>query len=152
MIKDQARQSFPSPAIKWISLTLRNFFSSFSFFQLETIIGKLKTEKYGSRILEEIVKYTETEQPENDAPDNSALGDGQGSEKKPTKRLEKTDVAQGNGKKPTQRLETDEAQGSEKKPRKRSKTDEGQGSENGATKRLKSKKAVVLIESSGDET
>ena len=99
------------------------------------MIGKLKTEKYGSKILEEIAKYTETEQPENVPPDDSTLGEGQGSEKKPTKRLK-----------------TDEAQGSEKKPTKRLKTDEGQGSENRAPKRLKSNKAVVLIESSGDET
>lgn len=32
------------------------------FLQLEKIIGKLKTEKYGSRILEEINKHPDTEQ------------------------------------------------------------------------------------------
>ena len=70
------------------------------------------------------MKYIETEQPENGAPDDSVLGDdNQGSEKKlPRKRLRRSD--------------------------------EGQGTENGGTtKRLKSsKKAVVLIESSGEET
>ncbi|KAL5793071.1 hypothetical protein ACOSP7_001665 [Xanthoceras sorbifolium] len=34
--------------------------------ELEKIIGKLKAEKYGSRMLEEISKYANTEQPDND--------------------------------------------------------------------------------------
>lgn len=126
---------FPHSVLSTQQISILSAQKPTSIQELETMIGKLKTEKYGSKILEEIAKYTETEQPENVAPDDSTLGEGQGSEKKPTKRLK-----------------TDEAQGSEKKPTKRLKTDEGQGSENRAPKRLKSNKAVVLIESSGDET
>ncbi|XP_034709082.1 ATP-dependent DNA helicase Q-like 2 isoform X2 [Vitis riparia] len=126
---------FPHSVLSTQQISILSAQKPTSIQELETMIGKLKTEKYGSKILEEIAKYTETEQPENVAPDDSTLGEGQSSEKKPTKRLK-----------------TDEAQGSEKKPTKRLKTDEGQGSENRATKRLKSNKAVVLIESSGDET
>ncbi|KAJ7953333.1 ATP-dependent DNA helicase [Quillaja saponaria] len=63
--------------------------------ELEKIIGKLKTEKYGTRILEEVKKYSKCKQPDN-------------------------------GKEP-------------------------EGTENRAAKRLKTKKALVLIESSEDE-
>jgi ATP-dependent DNA helicase Q1 len=63
--------------------------------QLEKIIGKLKTERYGSRILEQVEKYSDA-------------------------------------------VQTDEL-------------NEEQGSQNRATKRLKSKKALVVIESSDDE-
>ncbi|XP_040985964.1 ATP-dependent DNA helicase Q-like 2 isoform X1 [Juglans microcarpa x Juglans regia] len=63
--------------------------------QLEKIIGKLKTEKYGSRILDQVEKYSNSEQ-------------------------------------------TNEVK-------------EEQGSQNRANKRLKTKKALVLIESSDDE-
>ncbi|XP_062146519.1 ATP-dependent DNA helicase Q-like 2 isoform X1 [Alnus glutinosa] len=63
--------------------------------QLEKIIGKLKTERYGSRILEQVEKYSNS-------------------------------------------VQTD-------------KLNEEQGSQNRATKRQKSKKALVLIESSDDE-
>lgn len=126
---------FPHSVLSTQQISILSAQKPTSILELETMIGKLKTEKYGSKILEEIAKYTETEQPENVPPDDSTLGEGQGSEKKPTKRLK-----------------TDEAQGSEKRPTKRLKTDEGQGSENRAPKRLKSNKAVVLIESSGDET
>jgi ATP-dependent DNA helicase Q1 len=62
---------------------------------LEKIIGKLKTERYGSRILEQVEKYSNS-------------------------------------------VQTD-------------KLNEEQGSQNRATKRQKSKKALVLIESSDDE-
>lgn len=106
------------PAIKWNILILFFFFSSYA--QLEKMIGKLKTEKYGSRILEEIAEYAGKEQPENTAHDYSISSEGQGSEKK--------------------------------RSSKRQKSDEDQVSENRATKKLKTKKAVVLIESSGDET
>ncbi|XP_035543183.1 ATP-dependent DNA helicase Q-like 2 isoform X1 [Juglans regia] len=63
--------------------------------QLEKIIGKLKTEKYGSRILEQVEKYSNS-------------------------------------------VQTNEVK-------------EEQGSQNRANKRLKTKKALVLIESSDDE-
>ncbi|CAK7355948.1 unnamed protein product [Dovyalis caffra] len=49
---------------------------------LEKIIGKLKTEKYGSRILDEIKKYTPSE-----PPDNSTLNQEEGSENRASKRL-----------------------------------------------------------------
>jgi ATP-dependent DNA helicase Q1 len=62
---------------------------------LEKIIGKLKTERYGSRILEQVEKYSNS-------------------------------------------VQTD-------------KLNEELGSQNRATKRQKSKKALVLIESSDDE-
>lgn len=68
--------------------------SSF-FLQLEKIIGKLKTEKYGSRILEQVEKYSNS-------------------------------------------VQTNEVK-------------QEQGSQNRANKRLKTKKALVLIESSDDE-
>ncbi|XP_020535895.1 ATP-dependent DNA helicase Q-like 2 isoform X2 [Jatropha curcas] len=48
--------------------------------ELEKIIGKLKTERYGSRILEEIKKFVDT-----DEPDDNMLND-EGSTKKPRKR------------------------------------------------------------------
>ncbi|KAK1567722.1 hypothetical protein Q3G72_015762 [Acer saccharum] len=51
--------------------------------ELEKIIGKLKTEKYGSRILEEINKYADTEQPDN----NASLKDEPRNESRATKRL-----------------------------------------------------------------
>ncbi|XP_042950284.1 ATP-dependent DNA helicase Q-like 2 [Carya illinoinensis] len=63
--------------------------------QLEKIIGKLKTEKYGSRILEQVEKYSNS-------------------------------------------VQTNEVK-------------QEQGSQNRANKRLKTKKALVLIESSDDE-
>ena len=63
--------------------------------QLEKIIGKLKTEKYGSKILDEIKKYTDSGPSDN-----------------------------GN---------------------------EEEGSENRASKRLKTKKGIVIIESSDEE-
>lgn len=63
--------------------------------QLEKIIGKLKTEKYGSSILEQVVKYSNS-------------------------------------------MQDDEL-------------DEEQESQNRATKRQKTKKALVLVESSDDE-
>ena len=63
--------------------------------QLEKIIGKLKTEKYGSKILDEIKKYTDSGSSDN-----------------------------GN---------------------------EEEGSENRASKRLKTKKGIVIIESSDEE-
>lgn len=63
--------------------------------QLEKIIGKLKTEKYGSSILEQVVKYSNS-------------------------------------------MQDDEL-------------DEEQESQNRATKRRKTKKALVLVESSDDE-
>ncbi|XP_059663039.1 ATP-dependent DNA helicase Q-like 2 isoform X2 [Cornus florida] len=50
--------------------------------QLESIIGKLKTEKYGSRILEEIGSY-ESKCP----PENEFLDEGQGSGNRVAKRL-----------------------------------------------------------------
>ncbi|XP_065627773.1 ATP-dependent DNA helicase Q-like 2 [Quercus suber] len=47
--------------------------------QLEKIIGKLKTEKYGSRILEQIEKY-------RDCVQTDELNEGQGSQNRGTKR------------------------------------------------------------------
>ncbi|KAJ7003769.1 hypothetical protein NC653_008849 [Populus alba x Populus x berolinensis] len=49
---------------------------------LEKIIGKLKTEKYGSKILDEIKKYTGSE-----PPDNGMLNDEEGSGNRASKRL-----------------------------------------------------------------
>lgn len=63
--------------------------------QLENIIGKVKTEKYGSRILEQVTKYADSAQP-------------------------------------------DEVKEEE--------------NENRASKRLKSKKQLILVESSDDES
>ncbi|KAE8671025.1 hypothetical protein F3Y22_tig00112000pilonHSYRG00234 [Hibiscus syriacus] len=40
--------------------------TSYAYQLLEKIIGKLKTEKYGERILEEVKKYGNTERPNND--------------------------------------------------------------------------------------
>lgn len=45
--------------------------------QLEKIIGRLKTEKYGNRILEQIIKYA----------DSNELKDEHGSDVRPKKRL-----------------------------------------------------------------
>lgn len=50
--------------------------------ELEKIIGKLKTEKYGSKILDEIKKYTGSE-----PPDNGMLNDEEGSGNRASKRL-----------------------------------------------------------------
>lgn len=50
--------------------------------QLEKIIGKLKTEKYGSRILEEIKSYTGFEHADNDM-----LNVEEGRKRKADKRL-----------------------------------------------------------------
>jgi len=50
--------------------------------QLEKIIGKLKTEKYGSKILDEIKKYTGSE-----PPDNGMLNEEEGSGNRASKRL-----------------------------------------------------------------
>ncbi|KAK9276040.1 hypothetical protein L1049_005571 [Liquidambar formosana] len=49
--------------------------------QLEMIIGKLKAQKYGSRILEEIEKYSESKQSDSDL-----LNDGGSDENRPTKK------------------------------------------------------------------
>ncbi|CAK9159146.1 unnamed protein product [Ilex paraguariensis] len=65
--------------------------------ELEKIIGKLKTQKYGSRILEEIVNYESKHHCDNDI------------------------------------------------------VDEGQVSGSGASEMLRSKKALIVIDSSGDE-
>ncbi|OMO81086.1 hypothetical protein CCACVL1_12611 [Corchorus capsularis] len=51
--------------------------------ELETIIGKLKTEKYGDRILEEVKKYGNGEQINEDVSKNEE----QGSERRPRKKL-----------------------------------------------------------------
>lgn len=50
--------------------------------ELEKIIGKLKTEKYGSKILDEIKKYTGSE-----PPDNGMLNEEEGSGNRASKRL-----------------------------------------------------------------
>lgn len=50
--------------------------------ELEKIIGKLKTEKYGSKILDEIKKYTGSE-----PPDNGMLNEEEGSRNRASKRL-----------------------------------------------------------------
>lgn len=50
--------------------------------ELEKIIGKLKTEKYGSKILDEIKKYTSSE-----LPDNGMLNEEEGSGNRASKRL-----------------------------------------------------------------
>ncbi|KAI9397943.1 hypothetical protein POPTR_003G104300v4 [Populus trichocarpa] len=50
--------------------------------ELEKIIGKLKTEKYGSKILDEIKKYTSSE-----LPDNGMLNEEEGSRNRASKRL-----------------------------------------------------------------
>ena len=49
--------------------------------QLERIIGKLKTEKYGSRILEEIENYVS-----QNPPDSDLVDEGQESGSRTTKR------------------------------------------------------------------
>lgn len=64
--------------------------------QLENIIGKVKTEKYGSRILEQVTKYADLAQPDG--------------------------------------------------------VKEEEENENRASKRLKSKKQLILVESSDDES
>nr|AXY97621.1 RECQ helicase L2 [Populus tomentosa] len=51
-------------------------------YHLEKIIGKLKTEKYGSKILDEIKKYTGSE-----PPDNGMLNEEEGSGNRASKRL-----------------------------------------------------------------
>uniref|UniRef100_A0A5B6YTR0 ATP-dependent DNA helicase n=2 Tax=Davidia involucrata TaxID=16924 RepID=A0A5B6YTR0_DAVIN len=88
---------FPHSVLSTQQISMLSAQKPKSMEQLEKIIGKLKTEKYGSRILEEIENY-ESEHP----PDNDFL-------------------------------------------------DEGQGSGNRAAKRLRTKKAVVVVESSEDE-
>lgn len=48
--------------------------TSFYALQLEKLIGKLKTEKYGNRILDEILKYVASEQPNGDMQSNDEGG------------------------------------------------------------------------------
>ncbi|KAK6934845.1 DEAD/DEAH box helicase domain [Dillenia turbinata] len=85
---------------------------------LEKIIGKLKTQKYGERILEEIKKCSKFEQSDNDLM----------SENTAAKRTSEETKAWDNGVK-----------------------GEGQINENRAAKRQKTKKALVLIDTSEDE-
>lgn len=51
-----------------------------SYLQLEKIIGKLKTERYGSKILEEIKKFVDSDEPDYDKLN------GESSKKRPTKK------------------------------------------------------------------
>ncbi|XP_059441357.1 ATP-dependent DNA helicase Q-like 2 isoform X3 [Corylus avellana] len=86
---------FPHSVLSTQQISMINAQKPNSVEQLEKIIGKLKTERYGSRILEQVEKYSDA-------------------------------------------VQTDEL-------------NEEQVSQNRATKRLKSKKALVVIESSDDE-
>lgn len=57
----------------------------YCFLQLEKIIGKLKTEKYGGRILEEVKQYSNAENPNNEV-----LNEEESSEiRPPRKKLKK---------------------------------------------------------------
>lgn len=58
------------------------FVFCYCFLQLEMIIGKLKTEKYGDRILGEVKKYGIAEQL-----NDNVLEEEQGTEKRPRKKL-----------------------------------------------------------------
>lgn len=56
------------------------------FWQLESIIGKLKAEKYGSRILEEVEKYEGSDQPDKNLSQKSQGTDNRASKRPKTKK------------------------------------------------------------------
>jgi len=63
------------------SIALIQILSSvFVLVQLEKVIGKLKTEKYGNKILEQIVKYSDFE------PTDEQLNDGRAAKRSKTKK------------------------------------------------------------------
>ncbi|KAA8528189.1 hypothetical protein F0562_035560 [Nyssa sinensis] len=73
---------FPHSVLSTQQISMLSAQKPKSMEQLENIIGKLKTEKYGGRILEEIENY-ESKHP----PDNDLLDEEQGSGNRPAKRL-----------------------------------------------------------------
>ncbi|XP_077238365.1 RECQ helicase L2 isoform X2 [Tasmannia lanceolata] len=56
---------FPHAVLSTQQISMLSIQKPTSMEQLEKLIGKLKTEKYGSRILDQIQQYIESEQPDN---------------------------------------------------------------------------------------
>ncbi|XXG75491.1 hypothetical protein AAC387_Pa08g0046 [Persea americana] len=65
---------FPHAVLSTQQISLLSAQKPTSMDQLEKLIGKLKTEKYGNRILDEILKYVVSEQPNGDMQSNDEGG------------------------------------------------------------------------------
>lgn len=65
---------FPHAVLSTQQISLLSAQKPTSMDQLEKLIGKLKTEKYGNRFLDEILKYVASEQPNGDMQSNDEGG------------------------------------------------------------------------------
>ncbi|XP_042484472.1 ATP-dependent DNA helicase Q-like 2 [Macadamia integrifolia] len=116
--------------------------------QLKKIIGKLKTEKYGSRILELIKEYIESEQPISYSPCEEASRNGaQQLKTKMSKQLDGDSLYEEDSKKRVMQVKTKRSDEPNSDPL----NENEEGSGNRSAKKLKSKRSIVIVESTDDE-
>ncbi|KAG9452886.1 hypothetical protein H6P81_005790 [Aristolochia fimbriata] len=121
---------FPHAVLSTLQISLLSAKKPTSMEQLEKLIGKLKTEKYGSQILDQIKTYCESEEAGNDLPSRDEENENKNRETTNDSEIE------GNQTRGNKRLRDGNL----------SKLVDKDGSQ--TKKKLKSKKTLVLVESS----